>query len=62
MPSPDGSYLAFPAETIKAEIPLLMGIDTLERESMVADNADNVLDNRQRRWQIRSPANITTCL
>lgn len=52
IPTPDGSFFAFDADIVKADVPLLLGIDVLDRESIVADNVDNVLDNRKRGWKM----------
>lgn len=51
MPTPDGSFLQFDADVVKADIKLLDGIVVLSRESLVVDNVENILDNRARGWK-----------
>lgn len=52
LPTPDGSFLAMEVDVVDAYVPLLMGIDTLDREQLVADNVENVLDSRRYGWKI----------
>ena len=51
-PTPDNSYIAFDVDVISADVPLLLGLDTLDREQLVADNVDNVLDSRRHGWKL----------
>lgn len=52
MPTPDGSYLAFAADVVDADIPLLLGLDVMDRESLVAGNVSNVLISRRHNWRL----------
>ena len=37
---------------INADVPLLLGLDILDREQLVADNVENVLDSRRHGWKL----------
>lgn len=50
IPMPDGSFLAMKVDVVDADVPLLLGIDTLDREKLVADNVRNTLDSRRFGW------------
>lgn len=52
LPTPDGAFLTFQADVADADIPLLLGIDVLDAECMVAENVENVLDHRKRNWRL----------
>lgn len=52
IPTPDGAYLSFQADVVDADIPLLLGIDVLDAEGMVADNVENVLEHRKHNWRL----------
>lgn len=52
IPTPNGSYIAIDAHVVKADVPLLIGIDVLDRECLVADNVLNVLDSRRDGWKM----------
>lgn len=47
IPTPDDSFLQFDTDVVTANVPLLLGIDILDREQLVADNVDNLLHSRK---------------
>lgn len=52
MPLPNGSFLPLLIDVVKADIPLLLGLEILDRERLVADNVDNILDGRWDHWKL----------
>lgn len=52
MPTPDGSFISITADVVDADVPLLLGIEKLERERIVADNELNILDSRRLGWHL----------
>ena len=52
IPAPDGSYIAFEVDVMNADVPLFLGLDLLDREQLVADNLENVLDSRRHGWKL----------
>ena len=52
MPTPDGSFIHIEADVVTANIPLLLGLDVLDREQLVADNVLNQLQCHHRGWSI----------
>lgn len=41
LPTPDGAFLAMSVDVVSADVPLLLGIDVLDREQLVADNVES---------------------
>lgn len=52
LPTPDGAFIALSVDVVNADVALLLGIDVLDREQLVADNVDNVLDSRHFGWKM----------
>lgn len=52
IPTPDGTFIAIEIDVVSADVPLLLGIDVLDREKLVADNVDNVIHSRRFGWKI----------
>ena len=52
IPTPNNSFLEFTADVVPPDIPLLIGIDTLDKYKLVADNVKNVLEHRKQGWSI----------
>ncbi|CDF34787.1 unnamed protein product [Chondrus crispus] len=47
-----GCYLPFWVDVVDADVPLLFGLDLLDRHKLVADNTDNVLVSKIGGWQV----------
>lgn len=47
-----GYYLAFWIGVVDADIPLLLGLDLLDKHKLVADNVDKVLVNKISGWSV----------
>ena len=43
IPTPVGSFLKFPMDVVSADLPMLLGLDILDREGLIADNVRNEL-------------------
>lgn len=52
IPTPDGAFIALQVDVVSADVPLLLGIDVLDREQLVTDNVDNVLRSRRYGWEM----------
>lgn len=52
IPTPDGIFIETRVEVGKVDVPLLLGIDLLDRERLVADNVENVLHSRRAGWKM----------
>lgn len=52
IPLLSGAYLPMRVDAVNADIPLLVGLDILDREGMVPDNYDNFVDSRRDKWKI----------
>ena len=52
IPLPNGSFLPLSIDVVDADIPCLLGLDLLDREGLVADNVENVLDSRRDHWKM----------
>jgi hypothetical protein len=46
IPLADGSFVPFEMGVVKDDIPMLVGLDVLDRYALTIDNVDNVLDSR----------------
>lgn len=55
IPLPNGAYLTLTIDVVNADVPLLLGLDILDREPLVADNVANILDSRRDHWQLPIP-------
>lgn len=49
---PNDSFLQFDGDVVAADLPLLLGIDILDKEQLVADNMENILDSRKHGWNM----------
>ena len=47
IPTPNYTFIEVNADVVPADVPLLIGIDTLDKYQLVADNVKNVLEGRQ---------------
>lgn len=52
LPIPSKGYLPIVADIVDADIPLLIGLDFLDREQLLADNISNKLISRHDNWEI----------
>lgn len=52
LPTRDGAFFTFKAYVVEANVPLLLGLEVLDRERLVADNVENVLHNRRSGWKL----------
>ena len=52
IPTPDESFLEFTVDVVEPDVPLLIGIDVLDKHSLVADNVKNVLEDRTNGWTL----------
>lgn len=52
MPAPHGNYVHIDVDVVIPDVPLLIGIDVLDREQLVADNVVNLLKSRLYGWEI----------
>jgi len=52
IPTPDGSFLGLDMDVVEANIPMLVGLDVLDREKLVADNVQNKLVAKHRGWSL----------
>lgn len=52
LPILDCSYLPLHIDVVKADIPLLLCLDVMDRELLVADNVANFLGSRRDNWTI----------
>lgn len=52
LPTPQGTFIPLSIDVVSADIPLLLGLDIMDKESLVADNVLNVLDCRSSSWKL----------
>ncbi len=52
IPIPNGSFLKIQSDVVSACIPFLLGLDVLDRESIVANNVTNELQSPLSGWSI----------
>lgn len=52
LPTLDGSFILVRADVVHADVPLLIGLDFLDEEKLVANNVDNVLESRKHGWKM----------
>lgn len=49
---PDSSFLQVNADVVPATVPLLISIDVLDKEMLVAYNVQNLMDSRRYCWSL----------
>ena len=52
IPTPNTGFLEIQADVVSADVPLLIGIDTLDKFKLVADNVRNILECRTQQWSL----------
>lgn len=52
IPANEGTFIYLDVDVLKADVPLLIGLDILDKEGLVAENVDNVLESRLYGWKI----------
>ena len=52
IPCPDGSFLHIDIDVVAADVPMLIGLDVLDREELIVDNVDNLLVSKRYDWTI----------
>ena len=52
IPTPNGSFLRIQLGVISADVPMLLGLDVLDRESPVANNRTNELQAPPSGWSM----------
>ena len=52
IPTPEDAFLHFYVDVVPPNVPLLLGIDVLDRFQLVAENVRNVLENRKQGWTL----------
>ena len=52
IPCPDGSFIHFNIDVVQEDVPMLIGLDILDREKLVADNVSNVLSSKRFGWEL----------
>lgn len=52
IPTPNNSYISIGMDIVGAEIPMLIGIDVLDKERLNADNVNNQLIQADDRWRL----------
>ena len=52
IPTPDGSFLFLDIDVVQANVPMLVGLDILDRYYLVPDNVENLLVNKKANWKM----------
>ena len=52
VPLPDNSYLPLRIDVVEADVPLLVGLDVMDREQLIADNCQNLLVSKRKNWSL----------
>lgn len=52
IPIPNGSYIQINVDVVAAPIPLLLGLDVMDREGVIANNVRNQLQNPGQEWYL----------
>ena len=52
IPTPDNSFIKFDSDIVSADVPMLIGLDILDRESLVPNNVINELQSHVQGWSI----------
>ena len=52
IPTTHQTFIQLEVDVVKPDVPLLIGIDVLDRESLVADNVNNILESRIYGWTV----------
>ncbi len=52
IPRPNGSFLSILLDVISADVPMLLGLDILDRESLVANNVTDELQEPLSGWSM----------
>lgn len=52
IPTPDGGFLPLEIDVVKANIPMLIGLEVLDQNQLVADNLDNELVSKRGKWSL----------
>lgn len=52
VPIPDGSHLPLAIDVVEADVPLLVGLDVMDREGLVPDNVNHLLVSKLRGWTL----------
>jgi len=52
IPTPDGSFIALRIDVVQADIPMLLGLDVMDREKLVANNVLNELQSYNNGWKM----------
>lgn len=52
IPTPDRGYIHLDVDVVRPDVPLLIGLDILDRDSLVPDNVENVLESRIQGWRM----------
>ncbi len=52
IPTPNGQFIAVLVHVVAPDVPMLIGLDVLDREMLVADNVDNLLRSKIHGWEM----------
>ena len=52
IPTPDGSFIEIDIDVVEADVPMLLGIDVMDRERIVANNVTNYAVQEDGRWKM----------
>lgn len=52
VPTPNGKCLEMCIDVVEANVPMLVGLDILDKENLLADNTSNMLVHRRKGWKM----------
>lgn len=52
IPSPDGSFLKIYMDVVIADVPMLIGLEVLDQNLLIADNVANLLISKRHNWSL----------
>jgi hypothetical protein len=52
IPTPDGNHIKMDMDVVQANVPMLIGLEVLDRECLVADNVENKLRSTKHGWSL----------
>jgi hypothetical protein len=52
IPTPDGKFINIEMDVVKADVPMLIGLEVLDRESLIPDNVENKLRSKENGWNL----------
>jgi hypothetical protein len=52
IPTPNGNYIKMDMDVVQADVPMIIGLEVLDRECLVADNVENKLLSTKHGWSL----------